>query len=218
MDVPYFTPIPLCMPLEASRYLKHFSLRSCSALFPKESRFYNKVASTSFRDWWIHVNWFPDTKLRMLLTFPWSMLSRRYSKRFRRDSDIFLADIWWRFIIDILCTLFFIQFRCSDRTFEVELFMDESKLAACGLIRFCCAFSKPVQVTPRRISVNPNTCRWILLYRLDIGRCRYRYGRDIFRWRLASPQVSYNYPPRVFLRNENLPNLIEFHFILCYMD
>lgn len=95
----------------------------------------------------------------------------------------------------------------SQRRFTVELFMEKSKLAACGLMRFRGAFSKPLRVTSRRISVNPGACRWILMQRLDIDRCRRWRSREIFRWRSPSPQIYYHRPRSIPLSNEHLPIL-----------
>lgn len=88
----------------------------------------------------------------------------------------------------------FVSFHSGDRRFTVELFMEKSKLAACGLMRFRGPFSNPLRVTSRRISVNPGACRWILMQRLDIDRCRRWRSREIFRWRSPSLQIYYHHP------------------------
>lgn len=70
-------------------------------------------------------------------------------------------------------------------------------------------FEAVARVTSRRISVNPGACRWILMQRLDIDRCRRWRSREIFRWRSPSPQIYYHRPPSipVSLSNEHLPIL-----------
>lgn len=106
----------------------------------------------------------------------------------------------------------FVSFHSGDRRFTVELFMEKSKLAACGLMRFRGPFSNPLRVTSRRISVNPGACRWILMQRLDIDRCRRWRSREIFRWRSPSLQIYYHRPlsippTLVALFNQHLPIL-----------
>lgn len=122
---------------------------------------------------------------------------------------ISLHDTQGRFDIDISCALSFVWFHSGDRRFTVELFMEKSKLAACGLMRFRGAFSKPLRVTSRRISVNPGACRWILMQRLDIDRCRRWRSREIFRWRSPSLQIYYHRPlsiPLPFLIQSTFAN------------
>lgn len=57
-----------------------------------------------------------------------------------------------RFDIDISYALSFVWFHSGDRRFTVELFMEKSKLAACGLMRFRGAFSKPLRELRREES------------------------------------------------------------------
>lgn len=63
-----------------------------------------------------------------------------FQKGFRWD--IFRSTIRRRgvFDIDISYALSFVWFHSGDRRFTVELFMEKSKLAACGLMRFRGAF------------------------------------------------------------------------------